>query len=84
LHFFTINNVFYSTHRKKCLYQTTEKSRIVKSAKGEGRECAPLPSQRSRNTLSRKAQNTGRREVVHHLSGKIFPEGHDAKKCSAS
>jgi len=37
----------------------------------------PLSIQQLGNSLSRKAQHDRRSEVVHHLPGRLFPQGHD-------
>jgi len=31
-----------------------------------------------------KHEHDGRSGVVHHVTGRLFPQGHDAKHCSAS
>jgi hypothetical protein len=49
---------------------------------GRGKEWA-LSSDKER-PCPHRCKHGGRSEVVHHVTGKLFPQGHDAKHCFPS
>jgi hypothetical protein len=74
LHFSAISNVFCKPQKKK---KNPEESNLEDE---EAKEWLPLflPNDSERH------QQDGRSGVVHHLTGKLFPQGHEAKRCSPS
>jgi len=72
LHFFMINNVFYKPRRKGA----------VNCGERGAREWVPLLLSNAQGTPCPERHKQGRSsEVVHHLTGNVFPRGHDAKHC---
>jgi hypothetical protein len=70
-----INNIFYKLQMKK--------SRRVKSEEQDSQRIGPLFLSKDQETPCPERHKHDRRsEVVHHLTGKLFPQGHEAKQCS--
>jgi len=52
---------------------------------GETRVWAPVFLSNDQKTLClERHEHDGRSGVVHHLTGKIYPQVHDSKQCSPS
>jgi hypothetical protein len=77
LHFFTTNNIFYKPLRRHPEESNLENER--------SREWVPFfLSNDPKTPCPKRYEHDGRKEVVHHLTGKLFPQGHESKQCSPS
>jgi hypothetical protein len=69
-----MNNIFYNLSGRR-----------KQRSWGGGQEKVPhFVSDDQETPCPQRQKNEGTGEMVHHLTGKLFPQVHDAKKCSPS
>jgi hypothetical protein len=77
---------FALLHNRHCLLQTSRRNTPEKlNVENEGtRECIPLFLSNDQEITCPERHTGQESDVVDHLTGKLFPQGHDTKYCSPS
>jgi hypothetical protein len=78
LHFFKINSIFYKPPEEK----NPEESNL--KGKGAGNSSTLFPSINRKTLCPQRHKCDEKSEVMHQLTVKLFPQGHDAKQCPPS
>jgi hypothetical protein len=75
LHFFMIN-IFYKPQEENLEESNLENEKV--------RKWVPIFLSNKQETFCPERHEYDRSEMAHHLTGKLFPQGHDTKQCFPS